>query len=99
MENEYGIDENEYRLEQGTGKLFTWNEYVDEYFFVMPDSGIIANSWGNMPVIEIPEGKLEEMRKKLELIYKPDRWSHTFGTHAFVKDPTKLLKLKPNPCK
>jgi len=94
----------EYRLDTSSGELYTEVEFFNQYWFIYPDNALIQEKWGECPVIEVPEGKLEETKEKLKYLYTPIR-SYRFGVHGlgtlghpgiFCSDPTKTLKLVQN---
>lgn len=90
-----------YKVDPSNGTVWTWEEYVDskspylhhsssQHTFFMD----LFNGW---PWIEVEDEQLSAFKEKMEYIYKQDNHDYTTWHPLFIKDPTRLLKLSPNP--
>lgn len=70
-----------YRLEDTTGNLYTEEEYWDKYKNCISDRDIAATCWDKLPAVEVPLGKLEEVRTKLLYLY-----GHPLDVGSIISD-------------
>ena len=58
-----------YRLEEHTGMIYSEEEYLSHYERILPETPHLCDVYNSLPIVDVPEGKLEETRDKLLHIY------------------------------
>lgn len=60
-----------YALDQSTGRLYTEEEYWEEYKYALPDRAVVLTCWDNLPHVECADEDIDKLRQSMLYIYQP----------------------------